>query len=280
MYLIPIAIILTVAALLLASPIKRHNKTIVTTNYTVTSERLPKSFDGFTIVQVSDLHNALFGSGNCDLIKAVKDAVPDIIAITGDTMNAYAPSAAEACALMDELVKIAPVYFVTGNHEYRTEAEFSKLYEHMKSIGVTVLRDESCTIERDNEHITVVGVEDPTYSGIFDFVYSDEFAKKVCSLTPKEGFVLTLSHRPDILDKYSASGADLVLSGHAHGGQFRLPVLGAAFAPNQGFFPKFTEGVHFKNGTALVISRGLGNSSFPFRLNNPPEIVAVTLEAK
>ncbi|MBQ8830044.1 MAG: metallophosphoesterase [Oscillospiraceae bacterium] len=270
--------VLVVAAL--SVWIWHHNVTILTTHYTVSSEDLPESFDGFTIVQVSDLHNDLFGEGNCNLISAITAAAPDIIVLTGDIMDSYDTDLDIACEFIDGIIGIAPVYYITGNHEYRFPLIFEKFEAHMINAGVTVLRDKTAEIELNGETITIAGAEDPDFSGINNFKDSKYFADRLTALVPDEGFTLLLSHRPDIFETYCETGADLVLTGHAHGGQFRLPILGGLFAPQQGFLPDYSEGLFEKDGTTMIISRGLGNSAFPFRINNPPELVVVTLEAK
>lgn len=256
-----------------------HNTTVTSTNYAVSSGNLPESFDGFTIVQVSDLHNDVFGQNNCDLISAIDDVSPDIIVLTGDIMDSYDTDLDVACEFIDGIIDIAPVYYTTGNHEYRFPLTYEKFEQHMISAGVAVIRNKSAEIELNGEKITISGAEDPDFSGIKDFKDTLFFSDRLSNLKA-EGFTLLLSHRPDIFETYCDIGFDLVLTGHAHGGQFRLPVLGGVLAPQQGLFPDYTEGVWKADSTTMIISRGLGNSVFPFRINNPPELVVVTLEAK
>ena len=276
----PFFIGLAAVLVLLSIWIWHHNVTVVTTHYTVSSSNLPQSFDSFTIVQVSDLHNDLLGRDNLNLISAITDATPDIIVLTGDILDSYHTNLEIACDFIDSIIDIAPVYYITGNHEYRVPLIYEDFEEHMKGSGVTVLRNMSAEIWLNGEFITVAGAEDPDFSGIKDFKDTEFFANRLSKLVPDEGFTLLLSHRPDILDVYCRSGADLVLTGHAHGGQFRVPFSGGVLAPQQGLFPDYTEGHFEKDGTTMIISRGLGNSAFPFRINNPPELVVVTLAAK
>ena len=256
------------------------NKTLGETHYTVFSQNLPESFEGFTIVQVSDLHNDEFGDDNCDLLAAITEAKPDIIVITGDLIDSYNTDVEIAAQFIDAALQIAPVYYTTGNHEYRFPLTFEKFEKYMINAGVTVLRDKTAAIELNGETITIAGVDDPFFSGIDDYGKTEYFADKLRTLMPQDGFVLLLSHRPELFETYCEIGFDLVLSGHAHGGQIRLPLIGGILAPNQWFFPKYEDGLHESGGTSLVISRGLGNSSFPLRVNNPPELVVVTLEQK
>lgn len=260
--------------------IYRHNTTITTTHYIVSSEILPESFEGFTIVQVSDLHNDVFGKDNADLFDAIRSAAPDIIVLTGDILDSYHTKLEIACAFINEISDIAPVYYTTGNHEYRLPITFAEFEQHMINSGVTVLRNKSAEIQRNGETITISGAEDPDFSGIEDFKDTIYFKDRLSKLKAENSFTLLLSHRPDIFDVYCSIGADLVLTGHAHGGQFRLPLLGAVTAPQQGLFPDFTEGLFEHGNTTMIVSRGLGNSAFPFRINNPPELVVVTLETE
>ena len=231
-------------------------------------------------MQVSDLHNDEFGDDNCDLLAAITKAKPDIIVITGDLIDSYHTDVEIAAQFIDAAVQIAPVYYTTGNHEYRFPLTFEKFEKYMINAGVTVLRDKTAAIELNGETITIAGVDDPFFAGFEDYGETEYFAEKLRTLMPEDGFVLLLSHRPELFETYCEIGFDLVLSGHAHGGQIRLPLIGGVLAPNQWFFPKYEDGLHESGGTSLVISRGLGNSSFPLRVNNPPELVVVTLEQK
>lgn len=249
------------------------NKALVCTEYIVKSERLPNAFDGFCIAQVSDLHNDVFGEGNADLLKLLDASKPDIIALTGDLIDSYDTDMEIAVSFVEEALKIAPCYYVTGNHEGRVE-NWKQLLEELEQLGVTVLYDECIELECNGQKIVIAGVNDPkfeTYASL-QSVLSD--------LMEEDGFTVLLSHRPELFDDYVTAGVDLVLTGHAHGGQFRVPFAGGLYSPDQGIFPEYDCGVYQKNGTAMVVSRGLGNSAFPFRLNNRPELVVVRLESQ
>ncbi len=235
--------------------------------YTVCSDRLPDSFDGFKIVQISDLHNTAFGKDNRRLLEKLRAQKPDMIAVTGDIIHAEPMDTALAFAR--EAVKIAPVYFVPGNHEHRMDYE--ALYAGLRAAGVTVLTDRCVSVRKDSERIRIAGVEDPVFRP------DVTMEEKLLPLTGA-GCTVLLSHRPEYFDAYVAARTDLVLAGHTHGGQFRLPFIGGLFAPDQGVFPKYDSGMFTENGTHMIVSRGLGNSSFPFRLNNRPEIVTVILK--
>lgn len=245
-----------------------NNTALQVTEYTVHSDRLPESFDGYKIVQISDLHNTAFGKDNCDLIGKIEALSLDIIVITGDIVQA-APKE-QALQFARQAVEIAPTYYVPGNHEHRMD--FETLFAELQEIGVTILRNHCIDLEKNDEIIRLAGIEDPK----FDVSASVE--DKVLPLMQEDAYTILLSHRPELFDSYVACGADLVFSGHAHGGQFRLPFIGGLYAPNQGIFPKYDAGIFTSGNTNMIVSRGLGNSSFPFRLFNRPEIVVVTLK--
>lgn len=256
------------------------NTALVTTELSVKSEKLPAAFDGFRLVQVSDLHNVSFGDGNAELLERVEQAQPDCIALTGDLVDSRHTDVDAALSFASEAAKIAPTYYVTGNHEARLE-EWEQLLTGLEEAGVTILQNESILLEREGQSIVLAGVEDPSFHD--DPLLHDTegvFERNLESLSPEEGrYTILLSHRPEFFDLYEKLGFDLVLTGHAHGGQFRLPGIGGLWAPGQGLFPEYDAGLYQQGGTAMAVSRGLGNSLFPFRVNNRPEIVAITLQA-
>lgn len=256
------------------------NTALVTTELSVKSGKLPAAFDGFRIVQVSDLHNASFGDGNAELLERVEQAQPDCIALTGDLVDSRHTDVDAALSFAREAAKIAPTYYVTGNHEARLE-EWEKLLTGLEEAGVTILQNESILLDREGHSIVFSGVEDPSFHD--DHPLHDTegiWERNLESLSPEEGrYTILLSHRPEYFAFYEKLGFDLVLAGHAHGGQFRLPGIGGLWAPGQGLFPEYDAGLYQQGGTAMAVSRGLGNSLFPFRVNNRPEIVAITLQA-
>lgn len=241
-----------------------------TTQITLPARGLPAGFDGYTVALVADLHNHPWSDRLTD---AIRRENPDMIALCGDMIDSLRTNTDTAAAFAAEAVKIAPVYYVTGNHEARA-AQTPALLRALEEAGVIMLNDAWQTLSRGGDTIRIAGVRDPAYRG------GRQTATEAALRYVLEGdaYTILLSHRPELLDLYAAHGADLVLTGHAHGGQVRLPWLGGLIAPDQGLFPRYTGGVYRQDGTAMVVSRGLGNSIIPVRVNNPPELVIVTLE--
>lgn len=256
------------------------NTALMRTTIRVSSQNLPDSFDGFRIAHISDLHNTEFGRNNEKLLSLLRDAKPSIIAITGDMIDSRDTKVEIALEFAREAVTIAPCYYVTGNHESRVP-EYRTLKEGLLSLGVSVLEDASARIQRSGESITVLGVQDPSFQTSYLFRDANSaMEQKLSTLMPEENtFTLLLSHRPELFEVYAEAGVDLTLSGHAHGGQFRIPFLGGLVAPNQGFFPEYDAGLYTRGSTNMVVSRGLGNSIIPLRINNRPEVVLIELDS-
>ena len=263
-------ILIVVILCLFSAYIVYGNFSITTTKITVKSEALPSSFKGYKIVHISDLHNSEFGDDSRMLLSLIRKANPDIIVITGDIVDSRRTDIDTAEDFIEDALKIAPVYYSTGNHESRIK-NFSHMEKEFIEEGVVVLRNEAQYISKGNDNILIIGVDDPSFKG-------ENIKETINSLKDENTFNLLLSHRPELFETYESEGIELTLSGHAHGGQFRIPFIGGLYAPNQGFFPEYTSGLHTSNNSNLVVSRGLGNSLFPFRFNNKPEILVITLE--
>ena len=255
------------------------NKALEVNEITIASSRIPSAFSGFRIAQVSDLHNAEFGEDNAMLLKMLSGCAPDIIVITGDLVDANHTDIDVALAFAEEAVWIAPTYYVTGNHE-ASSSEYDTLKTGLESAGVIILEDEIVYLEQDGETIALLGLDDPNFT-----IKGDIFSEVLAMVSTKINnmhkqnttYSILLSHRPELFETYVASGIDLVLSGHAHGGQFRLPFIGGLIAPNQGLFPRYDAGLFTDDNTNMIVSRGLGNSIIPIRFNNRPEIVLIEL---
>lgn len=248
-----------------------QNKHLETTHYTYEAEQLGVDLDGYRIVQISDLHNAKFGKNNQKLVDRIRECAPDMIVLTGDLVDSNHTNVDRAVQFVNEIVKICPVYYVTGNHEYWLDtSEYENLMDGVASAGVIILDNQVVEISRWDAKFRLVGLDDKSLAdGTLEALLSDE----------KE-LTVVLAHEPQYFARYAGTGVDLVLSGHAHGGQFRLPFVGGIVAPDQGFLPEYTAGEYYMNGTEMIVSRGLGNSVIPVRLFNYPEIVCVDLVGK
>lgn len=254
----------------------RGNVTFEITHTETVSEKIPPQFSGFKIAHVSDLHNARFGKDNRRLIEALRREKPDIIAITGDLVDSQSTDIDGSVAFVRSAVKIAPCYYVTGNHDRWLKDEYFILEEKLLSLGVTVLHGESITLDRNGEQITLLGVDDPLFSQI-NAPRRESDDAVLAEISESSKFQILLAHRPERFEIYKKHGIDLALCGHTHGGQLRLPFIGGIIAPDQGFFPKYDAGIYKDGGTEMIISRGLGNSGVPLRVNDRPEIVIITL---
>lgn len=251
------------------------NSSPAATQVTVASGALPEAFEGFKIAHVSDLHNAVFGRKNEKLLSLIRAAEPDIIAITGDLIDSRHTDIDSALAFVEAAAEIAPVYYVTGNHESRLD--FDEIEPRLIAAGARVLRNEAEDIGRGGERIRLAGIDDPSFIRTGGTA-EERAAAELEQLGDGGGtFTVLLAHRPELVEVYAEYGAGLVLSGHAHGGQVRLPLLGGLYAPGQGLLPEYDSGLYSLGETQMVVSRGLGNSVAPLRVNNRPELVIVIL---
>lgn len=246
--------------------------------YTITNKTLPKAFAGYRIAHISDLHNTQIGDDNQKLLAVLNESQPDIIAITGDMIDSRNTNIETALQFAEDAMKIAPCFYVTGNHEARI-LEYDELKNGLAELGVIVLENRIIEIEENNESIILIGVDDPTFHTDYMPGESNTIIENCLQALDikQEPFTVLLSHRPELFDIYTENNIDLVLSGHAHGGQFRLPFIGALYAPNQGLFPKYDSGLYTQKDTSMIISRGIGNSIIPFRFNNRPEVIIIEL---
>ena len=278
-----IIVLAVVAAVLLALIIwvAWGNTALHLNIYTISSDRLPEAFDGYRIAHVSDLHNAELGKDNEKLLDMLQEAKPDIIAITGDIIDSRNTDIDIALQFTKAAMEIAPCYYVTGNHEARV-SEYNELKEGLIDQGVVVLDDERIELELFGETIALLGVNDPSFQTDYLFGDSETIMKNRLQeiSDAKNEFTILLSHRPELFEVYADNNIDIILSGHAHGGQFRLPVVGGLVAPNQGLFPKYDAGLYTDENTNMIVSRGIGNSILPFRFNNRPEVIIIDLYSK
>jgi len=255
-------------------------KKFTITQYAPSFLNLPKAFDNFTIAHVADLHNADFGG---QLEEAIAQHKPDMVAITGDVIN-YQNHDANAIRFVESAKKHAPVYYVNGNHEGRFK-RYEDFKQSLLEAGAVALENEVFSIKKDGQILTLLGVNDHKFfKKVAGGSKKEAFKKMLQTLvsTVKDSdFKILLTHRPEFFEFYVSSQIDLTLSGHAHGGQIILPLLGALYAPGQGLFPKHAEGLLEKDGKYMVASRGLGQTVFtPPRIGNKRELIFVRLRCK
>ena len=251
-----------------------ENRTIDSETFEVVSDRLPAAFDGLRVVELADLHGASFGPGNRDLIKAVRAAEPDLIAIDGDLADENTDLSVIR-TLAGELVQIAPTYYVTGNHEWAMKGR-KELFAILEEAGVNALHNEYVRLERDGQYMVIAGVDDP--NGPWDQKTPETLTEEIRAACG-DPYIVLLAHRNDMLARWDALGLDVVLAGHAHGGVIRLPVVGGLLGTGMQFFPEYTAGVYQKGRTSLLVSRGLGNSGLPFRVFNRPHLPVLVLRS-
>jgi predicted MPP superfamily phosphohydrolase len=257
-----------------------QNNSIVTTEYNFSSDKVPQNFKGYKIVQLSDLHSKSFGNNQSDLVKKVKKVNPDLIVFTGDLIDSDRYDEKISLTLMERLVQIAPVYFVTGNHEWWS-GKFNSLEDKLKDTGVQVMRNTVEEIIIGNDKIQIIGIDDPAKvneSYAERAIAEEDITNSIKGLEEGVNFKILLSHRPELFSLYTQYEFDVVFSGHAHGGQVRIPFIGGLVAPNQGLFPEYSSGMHDADNATMIVNRGLGNSIIPLRVFNRPEIVVVTLK--
>lgn len=274
--------LVVILLLLLCFGLYWGDNAIKTDYISISSNKLPEAFEGFKILQISDLHNKEFGKGQAVLLRNIEKAEPDIIVVTGDLIDSRRTNVDKAMDFIRGAVKLAPVYYVTGNHEGLTE-EFSELEQQLIQTGVILLKNKLIQLKYKGAAINLAGINDPVYEMVTGNY--NGFSEKLILEEQLEGikegrtdrYTVLLAHRPEFIDTYAQYGIDLVFSGHAHGGQFRLPFIGGLIAPGQGLFPKYTNGKYNKKNTTEIVSRGLGNSIIPLRVFNRPQILVCTL---
>lgn len=274
--LMTVSLLIIVIAVLFLDSCFRFVSTVYDLSYDI-----PEGFEGYRIVQISDLHLVSFGENNASLIKAVREQEPDIIVLTGDLINRVDESADKNQSeklrpFLEQLVKIAPCYFVSGNHEWAS-GEIEQLANVLDEVGVTYLRNEYVTLSSGSDSIVLAGVEDP--NGRADMLLPYEVVDNARKTNP-DSFVILLGHRNYWLDDYPLLDVDLIFCGHAHGGVWRLPFIGGVFGTSLNLFPDNTEGVCSGKRYDMVVSRGLGNNGYIPRLFNNPELVTVVLHAR
>ena len=246
-------------------------------SYILYEKNLPKSFDGFKIAHISDPHSVPADG----IFELIEECLPDITVITGDLVHDNDGDYSKVLELVNKLQKISPVFAVTGNHDmWRTNHK--SVFQTIENAGLRFLRNEMTEIEKNGEKIAIFGIDDP-FSKLPDVI--EKKLKSSFDLLPDyEGFKVLLFHRANLFDEIKGYGFDLILSGHMHGGQIRLPFLGGVCGPTSAvlsktgmLFPKYTAGIYNHKNTTMIVNRGVGNTLPIPRFGNPPEVGIITL---
>lgn len=232
-------------------------------------------------MQLSDLHGKVFGNDNSTLISKIEGSKPNIIVITGDLVDSSFYDGPQIKSLLARLSQIAAVYYVTGNQEINSPHLMKNLQSTFQACNVHYLKNSAEVISRNGQSIFLAGIDDPIYADMdANSLNGRTLSAEIDAVLKdpaQQSFKILLTHRPEQFALYAKFNFDLIFSGHAHGGQIRLPFIGGLFAPNQGYFPKYTGGEYIKGRSTMIVNRGLGNGSFPQRLFNQPEIIVTKL---
>ncbi|MGX4600947.1 metallophosphoesterase [Faecalimicrobium sp. JNUCC 81] len=263
------------------------------TEYIIENAKIPKEFDNFNIVQISDLHNKSFGKNNKKLLKIIDELNPDIIVITGDLVDGENKKFNIALNLIDDLTKKYKVYHIIGNHEQKSLIKryknlYNNYFKELYSKNIINLENEVVKIEKNNSHINIYGLIVPLDYYIYFFnnyknknlKLDKKIIEDILGKIDKNEYNVLLAHTPFFFEEYASWGADLVLAGHVHGGIIRIPYVGGLLSPNREFFPKYDFGTYNKEESTMLLSKGLGGSRILMRINCRPEIVKIILKHK
>lgn len=239
---------------------------LVLTRYDYTSSKVPEGFDGYRIVHISDFHCKKFGDRESDLITMIRNANPNLILFTGDSIDDE-HSLDNYCDLITGIYDIAPIYYVNGNHEYDASAPLAEMKELNEKYQVHDLNDASVVVGHNGDSILLSGL---------DFRLTMRGLRNNIDYANTTMFNILLYHGTDKFDGIAPYNYDLVLSGHTHGGIVCLPFIGGIISNQKELFPKYDSGVYTSGLSTLISSRGLGDASIP-RFHNPREVVCITL---
>ena len=269
--------------------IKYNVNTLEVTKYVVENKKVPKEFDGYNIVQISDFHSKLFGENNKKLIQKIKSLNPDIVVVTGDLIDGENNNYNVALDFMKEISKLYRVYYIIGNHEQKSlikkyKDEYKDYFNKLHQIDFVNLDNNKVEIVKGDSNINLYGLTVPysCYKYLFDNQETTsidiDFLEEKLGKVDREQFNILLAHTPFYFDEYEKWGADLTLCGHVHGGIVRLPLVGGLLSPDRKFFPKYDLGEYTKNKSTMIVSKGLGGSKVLIRVNCKPEIVNIKLK--
>jgi len=265
---------------LIATQMYIDNIFINVSKFEITSNKIPKEFNKFKIVHLSDFHSYGFDKDNVKLVKKINDEHPSIIVMTGDMVNKYDKKFEKFLNLAETLSKRYEIYYIVGNHEVRlVKDDLSFIMQELKRFGIKILNDEKITIRRKEKYINIYGIHIPLsyYKIINRPTNVQEVINAVLKKCDEKEYNILLAHNPLYFEDYSRQNVDLTLSGHVHGGMIRLPFIGAILSPERKFFPKYSSGIYEINNKKLLVNRGLGHSRPGIRLFNKREIISMTL---
>jgi len=255
------------------------------TEYTINSSKIPKSFNGYKILQLSDLHNSSYGKNNNRLLKKINEINPDIIVMTGDMVSSNTKNFDNFFSFSKEISKKYRTYYIMGNHELRmNKTNQEKIIASLKDLGIYILDNKKVELTKESDSILLYGLHQPvsTYKNVLKKSTKEDFTlSNLENIFPKldnSRFNIILSHSPFIFEVLEKWGADLVLSGHVHGGLVRLPLIGGVLSPERTFFPKYDFGEYSIGDSKMILSRGLGNGTINLRVFNNPEICLIKFD--
>lgn len=260
-------------------------------NYIIENNKIPKEFNDYVIVQISDLHNKSFGKNNIYLINEINKINPQVVFITGDIIDGENKNFQVALDLLEYLANKYKIYYVSGNHEQKAllkkyKEAYKDYFEKLHDISAIHLDNKKIQIKKGNSHINVYGLTIPFkyYKYLLDKDKStnldENFLQEHLPIINRNEYNILLVHTPFYFDEYEKWGADLILAGHVHGGIIRIPFVGGLLSPNRQFFPKYDLGTYDKNDSTMIVTKGLGGSKALVRINCKPEVVKITLKFK
>jgi hypothetical protein len=251
---------------------------LVVEKYIINSNKIDAD-KSVRIVLITDLHSHIYGKNQTKIVSLIKKQNPDIIALAGDIADDEMPIEG-AKLFLAGIQGVAPVYYVSGNHEFWSN-DIKNIKDTIRKYDVTILKNSYEQIKVNNSYIIIGGIDDPEVVKFeqTDFDWQEEMHNAFSELKDNPGFKILLAHRPELIEIYKENSFDLVLSGHAHGGQVRIPfILNGLYAPNQGWFPKYAGGAYKYDFLTHIVSRGVSYNSRLPRIFNPPEVVVIDIK--
>ncbi len=253
---------------------------LIVRKYNIISEKVSAD-EAIRIALITDLHSHVYGKNQTKIISLIKKQNPDIIALAGDIADDEA-SIEGTKLFLEGLKGFKPTFYVTGNHEFWSD-DIENIKATIRKYGVTILENGYSQVKIKNSNIIVGGIDDPE-AAVYDkpgLNLQKEMNDNFSQLKDKADFKILLAHRPELIELYKKFSFDLVLSGHAHGGQIRIPfILNGLFAPNQGWFPRYAGGIYKHNSLIHIVSRGVSYNPYLPRIFNPPEVVIINIKGK